>query len=195
MKFFRSIAVVLILALATSPALAAVCATSCASQAIMSSMHPDNMSGMKNCHEASMNKDKNKAAVKGVDKQGRPVRTGAGAIQETVQSTKNPTSAQAPRAEQGKQGNQPWYTGALIAGGPALGNVASSIASAFKNRRVTASSSDTFDDSSKEYDDNNIVADESDYGKFNQEAFSESDNFYNDSSDQDLVQDDSDEWS
>ena len=60
MKFFRSIAMVLILALATSPALAAVCATSCASQAIMSSMHPDNMSGMKNCHEASMNKDKNK---------------------------------------------------------------------------------------------------------------------------------------
>ena len=60
MKLFRSIAMILILALASGPALAAVCATSCASQALMSSLHTDNMSGMKNCHEASMNKDKNK---------------------------------------------------------------------------------------------------------------------------------------
>ena len=60
MKLFRAIAMILILALATSPTLAAVCGTSCTSQAIMSSMHADNMSGMKNCHEASMNKDKNK---------------------------------------------------------------------------------------------------------------------------------------
>lgn len=64
MKFFRSIAVLLILALATSPALAAVCATSCVSQAVMSSMHPDNMTGMKNCHEASMSKDKTQTSPK-----------------------------------------------------------------------------------------------------------------------------------
>lgn len=60
MKFFRSIAVILILALASSPALAAICATSCVSQAVMSSLHPDNMSGMKNCHKGTMNKDKTK---------------------------------------------------------------------------------------------------------------------------------------
>ena len=60
MKFFRSIAIVLILALASSPALAAICATSCASHSIMSSMHSDDMAGMKNCHEGSMGKDKHK---------------------------------------------------------------------------------------------------------------------------------------
>lgn len=64
MKLFRSIAMVLILALATSPALAAVCATSCVSQAVMSSVHPDNMTGMKNCHDASMNKDKTQTSTK-----------------------------------------------------------------------------------------------------------------------------------
>lgn len=63
MKFFRAIAMVLVLALASSPALAAICATSCASQAVMSMMHPDDMSGMVNCHEGSMNKDKNKAST------------------------------------------------------------------------------------------------------------------------------------
>lgn len=49
---------VLMLALASSPALAAVCATSCASQALVSSLHSDIMAGMKNCNESSMNKDK-----------------------------------------------------------------------------------------------------------------------------------------
>jgi hypothetical protein len=58
MKSFRAIAMILILALASSPALAAICATSCASHSIMSSMHADDMSGMKNCHESSMKKDK-----------------------------------------------------------------------------------------------------------------------------------------
>jgi len=52
---------VLILALATSPALAAICATSCASHSIMSSMQVDDMSGMKNCHEGSMKKDEHKS--------------------------------------------------------------------------------------------------------------------------------------
>lgn len=58
MKPFRAIAMFLILVLASSPALAAICATSCASQTIMSSVHSDDMSGMKNCHEDSMNKNK-----------------------------------------------------------------------------------------------------------------------------------------
>ena len=57
MKLLREITIVLILALASSPALAAVCATSCASQVLMSSLHSDDMSGMKNCHKSSMKKD------------------------------------------------------------------------------------------------------------------------------------------
>lgn len=61
MRTIRAIAVFLILVLASSPALAAVCATSCASQTVMSSMHLDDMSGMKNCHEGVMNKNKSKA--------------------------------------------------------------------------------------------------------------------------------------
>lgn len=60
MKLFRAIAMVLILALASSPALAAICATSCASQAMMTTLHANDMAGMKNCHEGSMNKDKRK---------------------------------------------------------------------------------------------------------------------------------------
>lgn len=63
MKLLRTIAVILILALASSPALAAICATSCASQAVMSALHPSDMSGMKNCHEGSMNTDKNKSST------------------------------------------------------------------------------------------------------------------------------------
>lgn len=60
MKFFRSIAAILIFALATSPALAAICATSCASGSVMASIHVNNMDGMKNCHEGSMNKSQQK---------------------------------------------------------------------------------------------------------------------------------------
>ncbi len=44
-------AVVLILALTTSPAFAAICATSCASKSIMSAVNPDGMSTMMNCHK------------------------------------------------------------------------------------------------------------------------------------------------
>lgn len=62
MKMFRAIAVVLIVALASTPALAAICATSCASHSIMSTTHSDSMAGMKNCHEASMSKDKHKSS-------------------------------------------------------------------------------------------------------------------------------------
>lgn len=53
---------VLILVLASSPALAAICATSCASHSVMSSIHSDGMAGMKNCHEGSMSKDKHKSS-------------------------------------------------------------------------------------------------------------------------------------
>lgn len=55
---FRAIAIFLILVLASSPALAAICATSCASNTIISSVHSDDMSGIKNCHEGSMSKNK-----------------------------------------------------------------------------------------------------------------------------------------
>lgn len=61
MKLFRAIAMVLILALASSPALAAICATSCASQSMMTSMHTNDMAGMKNCHKGSMDKEQSKS--------------------------------------------------------------------------------------------------------------------------------------
>jgi hypothetical protein len=63
MKLFRAISMVLIIALASSPALAAVCATSCASHSIMSALHSDNMAGMKNCHEGSMSKVNHKSST------------------------------------------------------------------------------------------------------------------------------------
>ena len=63
MKFFRAIAMVLILALTSSPALAAICVTSCASHSILSSMHSNDMAGMKNCHEGSIGKDKHKSST------------------------------------------------------------------------------------------------------------------------------------
>jgi hypothetical protein len=61
MRSIHAIAIILILTLASSPALAAICATSCASHSIISSMHVEDMSGMKNCHEGSMKKDKQKS--------------------------------------------------------------------------------------------------------------------------------------
>ena len=47
MKFFRTITVILILALATSPALAAVCGTSCASKSMISAMNSDDISTLR----------------------------------------------------------------------------------------------------------------------------------------------------
>lgn len=61
---FRAIAMVLILALASSPALAAICATSCASYSIMSSLHAGGMSEMKNCHDDTMEKSKQNTDAK-----------------------------------------------------------------------------------------------------------------------------------
>lgn len=62
MKIFRSVAVVLIFVLASSPALAAICATACASQSAMSSLHANSVSvsGKQHCHDDSINTDKNK---------------------------------------------------------------------------------------------------------------------------------------
>ena len=59
MKFFRPIAVMLIFVLASSPALAAICATSCATESVMSSLslHSSDMSGMQHCHENSTSSD------------------------------------------------------------------------------------------------------------------------------------------
>jgi hypothetical protein len=65
MKLFRSIAMLLIFALVSSPALAAICATSCASQMVMATMHADDMSGMEHCqHHSNKNKeDQNKSTT------------------------------------------------------------------------------------------------------------------------------------
>jgi hypothetical protein len=54
MKLFRTISMFLVLVLATSPALAAICAAACASQSVASSSHVSEMSGMQHCHEDSM---------------------------------------------------------------------------------------------------------------------------------------------
>jgi hypothetical protein len=62
MKFFRSIAWVLIFALVTTPALASICATKCASQSVLSAIQPDShMSNMAHCHDSSMKKDQSKS--------------------------------------------------------------------------------------------------------------------------------------
>jgi hypothetical protein len=60
MKLYRSIVLILILVLASSPALAAVCAISCATESVVLSLHANDMSGMQHCHEGSMTKDTNK---------------------------------------------------------------------------------------------------------------------------------------
>ncbi len=86
MKFFRAIAMFLILALATSPALAAICATSCASHSIMSSVHSDSMAGMKNCHKGSMSKDKHKSSS-----EHKSCAMGAGCQFTQVTPTESPT--------------------------------------------------------------------------------------------------------
>lgn len=58
MKKFRSIAVMLILVLASSPALAAICAASCASQsATPLSLYATNIDEMQHCHEDSASTD------------------------------------------------------------------------------------------------------------------------------------------
>ncbi len=60
MKQFRSIGVMLILVLASSPLLAAICAASCASQSATSfSLNATNMDEVQHCHEGAGSKDEN----------------------------------------------------------------------------------------------------------------------------------------
>lgn len=78
MKFIRTIAMILVLVLASSPALAAICATSCASQSTISSMNADNMSGMKHCHEDSVNKDSKRSSTEQSNTEHKSCAMGAG---------------------------------------------------------------------------------------------------------------------
>lgn len=64
MKFFRAIALVLMLALTTSPALAAICAISCASQSIMSIGQSSDIATVENCHEESMGQENHQPSTK-----------------------------------------------------------------------------------------------------------------------------------
>ena len=74
MKSFRAIAMVLILTLASSPALAFHCATLFASDSVMTAMHSDSdMSGMKHCQEQGMKKDQSQS-----DNEHKPCPMGAG---------------------------------------------------------------------------------------------------------------------
>ena len=65
MKYIRILTVYLIMTLAISPALAANCATSCTSKTVMSTLisssistvNPDDMSAMVNCHKDLSAKD------------------------------------------------------------------------------------------------------------------------------------------
>ncbi|MBX9677026.1 MAG: hypothetical protein K2V71_10535 [Methylotenera sp.] len=64
MKLFRTIAIFLILALTTSPALAAHCATSFASESLMTAMHSEgDMSGMMHCQDSAMKKNQSKSSA------------------------------------------------------------------------------------------------------------------------------------
>ena len=56
-RYFRLISVLMILAIATSPALAANCVTSCASKLFMTAVNDVDMSNMPNCHNDTMKKD------------------------------------------------------------------------------------------------------------------------------------------
>lgn len=53
MNLFRLIAVILVLVLASTPTLAAICATSCASESAMTSLGSSDVSEMQHCHEDS----------------------------------------------------------------------------------------------------------------------------------------------
>lgn len=61
-RYIRSIAVILIIAIATSPAFAANCVASCATKSIMTAVNTDDMSSMPNCHKA-MKQEKSKLNI------------------------------------------------------------------------------------------------------------------------------------
>jgi hypothetical protein len=63
MRKFRLVAMVLILVLASSPALAAICATTCASLSAMTALHSNDMTEMQHCHEGSMGTHTNKPSA------------------------------------------------------------------------------------------------------------------------------------
>ncbi len=58
LRYIRLVSFLLILVIAASPAFAAVCATSCATKSIMSTVNADDMSNMPNCHQVSKEKGK-----------------------------------------------------------------------------------------------------------------------------------------
>lgn len=63
LRYIRSVSFMLILVIAASPAFAAVCATSCATKSIISTVNADDMSNMPNCHKVSMEKGKPKPNI------------------------------------------------------------------------------------------------------------------------------------
>lgn len=62
LRYIRSISVILILAIAISPAFAANCVASCATKSIMTAVNTEDMSSMPNCHKA-MEKEKSKLNI------------------------------------------------------------------------------------------------------------------------------------
>jgi hypothetical protein len=67
MKLFRTMTIMLIFALATGPALAAVCAVSCASKSIMTTVNADHMPTMMNCHEGATHKESTSSDKSGTE--------------------------------------------------------------------------------------------------------------------------------
>lgn len=109
----------------------------------------------------------------GVTSTGRPITPVAAAVATPIkQTTKAPASAQAVRADQGNGANQPWYTGALIAGtGLALTGVAKSLSGMFSQQADAQALVGTNSDYTTGQDQNieNTLDDtaESDYGYTN----------------------------
>lgn len=114
-----------------------------------------------------------KAATPRATASGSP--TQSGAVTSNGQTTKNAISASAPRANQGAKNsnaNQPWYTGALVAGGGlALTQGAKSLTGLFSS---AGDDGETFDSATEGLDDQ--VAGEDDY-EFYEDANTDSDSF------------------
>jgi hypothetical protein len=114
---------------------------------------------------------------KGVDAQGRPVTQ---VIAPNPQTSKRPSSAQSPRADQGNGANQPWYTGPLVAGaGLALAGAARSLGNLVSN--WNSGEGTTNDDGNEDYFDDEMTneaywADDS-AGEFNLGSEYESDSY------------------
>ncbi len=61
MRFYRAIAMILVLLLASSPTLAAICSTSCDLQSIISSSAVKDMASMDHCHDNTTSDDTNQS--------------------------------------------------------------------------------------------------------------------------------------